>query len=226
MKVIIVTATAGELLPDTKKRLEQHQHPAALELLFRESGVGLLSSAVSLVKMLMQDQPALVIKAGIGGCFDEQVPLGEVMAISNEVIADLGVEESGTWRDLFDLQLVAKDQAPFTDGLLPNELLDQYNLLQLKEVGAVTVNEISTRPERIRLIKTKYQPVVESMEGAALHYVCRLFSTPFIQIRSASNYVGERDKSKWKLKDSIHQLNMVLEKYITQLNEQAHRFSA
>jgi len=35
-------------------------------------------------------------------------------------------------------------------------------------------------------------------------------NTPFIQIRSISNYVGERDKSRWLLKESIADLNQTL----------------
>ncbi|BAV04181.1 phosphorylase family protein [Filimonas lacunae] len=55
------------------------------------------------------------------------------------------------------------------------------------------------------------------MEGAALHYACRQTNTPFIQIRAISNYIGERDKSKWRIKDAIGELNQVLLKYIDKL---------
>jgi futalosine hydrolase len=33
---------------------------------------------------------------------------------------------------------------------------------------------------------------------------------PFIQIRSISNYIGERDKTKWNIKDAIIHLNKKL----------------
>lgn len=58
-------------------------------------------------------------------------------------------------------------------------------------------------------------PVVESMEGAAFHYVCLQQQIPFIQLRSISNEIGERDKSKWEMKKAITQLN---EKLIDLLN--------
>jgi futalosine hydrolase len=35
------------------------------------------------------------------------------------------------------------------------------------------------------------------MEGAALHYTCLMEKIPFMQLRSISNYIAERDKSKW-----------------------------
>ncbi len=50
----------------------------------------------------------------------------------------------------------------------------------------------------------------ESMEGAALHYVCLMEKIPFLQIRSVSNITGERDKSKWKLKEARESLHKSL----------------
>jgi futalosine hydrolase len=40
---------------------------------------------------------------------------------------------------------------------------------------------------------------------------------PFIQLRSISNYIGERDKTKWKMKEAIENLNAELLKLITGL---------
>ena len=55
------------------------------------------------------------------------------------------------------------------------------------------------------------------MEGAALHYVCRSMSVPFMQVRAISNYIGERDKSKWKMKEAVDNLNDTLLKYVDKL---------
>ena len=67
-----------------------------------------------------------------------------------------------------------------------------------------------------KLVK-KYDPVTESMEGAALHYICRETNTPFIQFRAVSNYVGERGKTHWKIKEAIENLNDGLLKYVDRL---------
>ena len=64
----------------------------------------------------------------------------------------------------------------------------------------------------------KFNADIESMEGAAFHYVCLLRKANFVQIRSISNIVGERDKTKWKMKEAIASLNNELEKLIQQLN--------
>ena len=81
----------------------------------------------------------------------------------------------------------------------------------------ITVNEVTTRKERIKQLVKKYEPVTESMEGAALHYVCRNTNTNFLQIRTISNYIGERDKSKWLIKEALDNLNSALLKYVDKL---------
>jgi futalosine hydrolase len=54
------------------------------------------------------------------------------------------------------------------------------------------------------------------MEGAAFHYVCLLEKIPFLQLRSISNLIGERDKTKWKMEKAIQNLN---ENLISLLNK-------
>jgi futalosine hydrolase len=88
----------------------------------------------------------------------------------------------------------------------------------LEQVRAITVNEITTETKRIEWYKKNLSPAVESMEGAALHYVCLRENIPFLQIRSISNEIGERDKKKWGLSEAITTLN---EKLILLLNELA-----
>lgn len=106
---------------------------------------------------------------------------------------------------------------PYTGKSLENkqvELLQHYNLPLVK---SVTINEITTRPSRVEQLQQKYQPVVESMEGAAFHYVALVEKIPFIQLRAVSNMVGERDKTKWKMKEALHLLN---EQLITIVNSE------
>jgi futalosine hydrolase len=50
---------------------------------------------------------------------------------------------------------------------------------------------------------------MEAMEGAASAHVAALYHIPMVEVRSASNFVGERDKSKWDLDLAIERLGMV-----------------
>jgi futalosine hydrolase len=42
---------------------------------------------------------------------------------------------------------------------------------------------------------------------------------PFLQLRGISNYVGERNKANWKIRESIDALNQQLIKMINQITE-------
>jgi futalosine hydrolase len=143
--------------------------------------------------------------------------LGEVVTVKHELLADTGVEENMKFQDLFDLKLLSENSFPFAERKLTNKLISDLNFLQLEEVTAITINEITTRRERIEELKSKYKAQIESMEGASLHYCCLQTSTPFIQLRAISNYVGERDKSKWNFKDAFANLSESVIKYIDYL---------
>jgi futalosine hydrolase len=55
------------------------------------------------------------------------------------------------------------------------------------------------------------------MEGAALHFVGREMNIPFLQVRAICNYIGERNKEKWKMQEAIDNLNQTILKYVDKL---------
>ncbi|MCK9403969.1 MAG: futalosine hydrolase [Chitinophagaceae bacterium] len=218
MRIIITAATVAEWMPSFLEMNNLYTSDShRFKVQFHQTGVGMLATAVSLTKLALDEKPDLVIQAGVAGCFDTAIALGKVMVVKEESLADTGVEEDGKWKDIFDLKLEKSSYPPFERRKLPNPWLTKFNLLKLPEVSGITVNEITTNPERIRQLVKKYGPVTESMEGAALHYVCRQANIPFIQIRSVSNYIGERNKANWKMKEAIGNLNQTLLQYIDTL---------
>ncbi len=218
MKVVITAATAAEWMPALLNMNNLYTGKSKrMQVLFHQTGVGMLSTAVSLTRLVLEDKPDLIIQAGIAGTFDQKMPLGKVLVIKDEFLGDMGVEENNKWKDIFDLKLTEGSDTPFEKKKLNNPFLAEYNLLKLPEVSAVTVNEISTNNNRIQQLIKKYNPVTESMEGAALHYVGRETNTPFIQIRSLSNYIGDRNKANWKIKEAIENLNQAVLKFTDKL---------
>ena len=216
MRVIITAATNLELDGSAKKASQLFQK-SKLKLSFHATGIGMLASGVNLTQLITAHQPDLIIQMGIAGSYIKTEPLGKVMVVASESIADLGVREKGIFTDLFDSQLIKDNEAPFKKRKLTNPAIRSFNILKTDMVAAVTINEITTSPKRIKEIIAAYNPVLESMEGAALHYVGGLTKTPFIQIRAVSNYVGERNKAKWKLKESIEQLEAYVLTYLATL---------
>lgn len=170
------------------------------------TGIGLTATTYSLMRQLRLNKPDLVIQAGVGGCFDTSIPLGQVVVVKQEAIADQSVIELNHLKTLFDLKLVPQDQYPFKKGWLinNNEVLKKTSL---RKVKGISVNEITTSKQKVKFYNETFNPVVESMEGAALHYVCLMEKIPFIQLRAISNYITERNKKKWNMKESITNLN-------------------
>jgi futalosine hydrolase len=115
--------------------------------------------------------------------------------------------ENKGFKTMFDLGLMKKDEFPFRKGWLVNPALEYIKDRALPEVTAITVNQVTVSKQMIRLYQSAFDPGIESQEGAALHYVCLMEGIPFLQIRSISNLIGERNKEKWKMKESIAALN-------------------
>ena len=180
------------------------------------TGIGLTATTYSLMRQLRLNKPDLVIQAGVGGCFDTSIPLGQVVVVKQEAIADQSVIELNQLKTLFDLKLVPQDQFPFKKGWLINnsEVLKKTTL---KKVKGISVNEITTSKQKVKFYNETFNPVVESMEGAALHYVCLMEKIPFIQLRAVSNYIAERNKKNWNMKESILNLNKEIIKLLNNL---------
>jgi futalosine hydrolase len=173
------------------------------------TGVGVPATLYHLQKRLQQIDYDWVIQAGIGGAFNEKDTLGEVVVVGQDVFGDLGMEEKSRFTPIFKSGFIKENEFPFTNGWLNNnnEIIKQ---LPLKTVKGVTVNKVSDSLLQKDQLLNNFNAAIESMEGAALHYVCLQEKISFIQLRSFSNYVGERDKSKWKIKDAINNLNKEL----------------
>ncbi len=184
------------------------------DIIFHTSGIGMMATTFSLAKAIEQHKPALVVQVGIAGCFDNTITFGSVVVVGKEYMADMGVTENHEWKDVFDMNLSDSNEFPFSNKQLINPNIPEFNVLKSPVVTGVSVNTITTDVLHIQQIKKHYHPFLESMEGAALHYVCLKNCIPFIQIRAISNLVGERDKKRWKIKESISNLNDYLKEYL------------
>jgi futalosine hydrolase len=210
MKILLCAATEMEISA-TIQYLASHER-RDVEVVV--TGIGLMTSTYALTRAVGMHQPALILQAGIAGVLDTRQQLGDVVIVKSETIGDLGVQERSGFRSLFDLNLLSADLAPWKDGRLVNEdpLL---GTIKLPKVNGVTVNEISTNEQTIRFYRDQLLAQIETMEGAALHYVALMERLPFVQIRSLSNYIGERDKTKWEMKKAIANLNRELQHLLT-----------
>jgi futalosine hydrolase len=126
------------------------------------------------------------------------------------------MEKTG-FTDIFAMGLENRDRLPFRDGKLENPYGSLLEWTGLPVLDGITVNEIKSS-DFAGFQRNPFR-VVESMEGAALHYVCLMEKVPFLQIRAISNITGDRDKNRWKLKESLKSLHEELVVMIQKLEK-------
>jgi futalosine hydrolase len=192
-----------------------------IELLL--TGVGSINTVYQLQKYVANTNPNMVIQYGIAGIREHFTELGNCFFITEDCFADIGVFENNEYKNIFDMNFADANQAPFINGKLkfkPNAVLKLPTILA---ATSRTINLIESDASRLTILHKKYNTDAESMEGAAFHYVMLQTNIPFIQIRSASNTIGERNKLKWKMKLAIDHINeLILEIIEENILKQPH----
>ncbi len=211
-KIGIVAATQMELAPVLNKDL-----PANIKTCV--TGIGTVATTYNLLLFIQNEKPDFLIQAGIAGCFNKKVPLSSFYVIEKDCFADLGVMDNNEWIDMFDLGLIGKDSNPYEDSWLINKTKTSIFKNENRATG-ITVNEITTAASKNNSWLNKYEATLESLEGAAFHYVCLMQGIPFLQVRTVSNYVGERDKNNWEIEKAILHLNKKLHDVVGNLQNE------
>jgi futalosine hydrolase len=213
MKILLTAATTFEIEP-TLQLIEKKGLSPGIDIEVLITGIGPVNATFLITKAVISNPPELVIQAGIAGSFNyEAHPAGTTVLVKYDALGDLGMEENGLFTTVFDAGFAGKNQFPFTDGWLINPHPFLNNSI-LPVVRSVTINKVSDSKVQKQQLAGTYNAETETMEGAALHYACLQQNIPFLQIRSISNEVGERDKTKWQIKEAIENLNTELIKLL------------
>jgi len=223
MYILIVTATSLEIKPLVENfEFIQKKESNINTYKYRDfdidvlvTGIGMVATAFYMGKTLQSYQYDIAINVGIAGCFNKKVALGEVFNVSSDSFSEMGAENGEYFLSLVDLKLIEEDSFPFSNLELLNESIIKSEIVnQLIKVKGITVNTIHGNEENIEKIKMRFNPVTESMEGAAFMYACILQNIKYIQIRSVSNYVEKRNKESWNIPLAINNLNNILIKIL------------
>ena len=207
MRILVVASTKAEI-----ETFQAQITDSEIDILI--TGVGMVATTYGLTKVLSQNDYDLVINAGIAGAFFEELEIGEVVEIRSEQFPEIGAEDDNSFISIFELGLLGENEYPFLKGKLINP---DAGISNLKLVDGVTVNTVHGNELSIQNVIDQFSPDVESMEGAAVAFVCLQENIKFIQIRAISNYVEKRNKSAWNVPLALGNLNIVLEKLVFKL---------
>jgi futalosine hydrolase len=171
------------------------------------AGIGTVPVLYNLTKHFAACRYDKVIHAGIAGSYFLPLQPGEVVQVVRDTFVDVGIDHGGIFRWVFHENLWKPDEKPFHNGWME---VDADSSLKLEAVNGITVDLVTAGPERKARLAEKFNPQIESMEGAAVFYVCKMEDIPVIQIRAISNYVGVRDRHSWKTEEAIEALTRVI----------------
>ncbi len=179
-------------------------------------GVGTMSTAWAVTQWLsVNEMPDLAINAGIAGSYKDACPVGEVVLPVSDCFADAGIEDGNKFLTLHEAGMTNKDEFPFRNGVIyaENSYCDLMKNI-LKPVNAITVNMATGSESTRQRLAEKYDPDIETMEGAAFFYICSKQSIPFLALRSVSNRVERRDRDKWNIPLALGNLSTKLEEVL------------
>ena len=200
MKILLVVATRPEiglLIEHFKLPEKDFMQTPEFDILI--TGVGMTATAFALGQHLSAKYN-LVLNLGIAGCFDHSIPLGSVLNITVDEFAELGAENKEHFIPIDELGFGKSSYSAY------NNLLSE-SVTKLKKVKGITVNRVHGNEVSISAVKSRLNPVTESMEGAAVLYGCEKAGIPCLQIRSISNYVEPRNKAAWNIGLAVKNLN-------------------
>ena len=224
MKILIVAATWMEvkLLADEMVCVDEESHflkqfrldDTEVDILI--SGIGTTFTTFHLTNVLKDNKYQAVINIGIAGSLTRRLNIGEVVNVTSEEFADLGIEKKDEFLTLFETGFIDLNEFPFEYGLL--KASDTNGLFNLKKVRAITTNRSHGRESTITEVNSKFTAQIESMEGAAVFYVCKWFGISCYEIRAISNYVEPRDSAQWNIPLALENLKISLVQVLKKLS--------
>jgi futalosine hydrolase len=218
VRILLVAATDPELAlilermystPTEDPFVDTYTH-GAHEIDVLITGVGMVATAAWCSRALTQTAYDLALNLGVCGSFDEFIEPGTVVHVVSDRLAELGAEDGDRFLTLAELDLPGESEFVNLDPP-SNPGLDQ-----LPAVTGITVNTVHGDQRSIAAITARFNPQVESMEGAAFMSACLIHKVQFAQVRAVSNLVERRNRESWRMAEAIRNLSVAALRIINQ----------
>ena len=174
------------------------------------TGVGSPATMFHLMKAIETQKPQMIIQAGIAGSFRKSLVNGSVVVVKSDQWCDLGIEDHEQFHSIFDMHFTNPNALPYTNRTIICDFPILSNINNIPRVKAVTSNTAHGNRSSITRLINKFNPDIETMEGAAAAYICAMENIPFLQLRAISNFVEPRNKNAWNIPLAKENLNHTL----------------
>lgn len=181
------------------------------------TGPGGAATGYWLGRTLALLQPQMVLNVGVCGSFTRHFSLGDVVEITQDTFADLGAwNADGEFLDMQQLGLAITQNHTH---IIYNYIVNHTPLNSgLPQVRGISVETVSGSELDIKKRIARWNPEVETMEGAAFFLSCTLAGVAFGAVRAVSNYVEPRNRANWQMELAIQQLGnsalQIIEKWV------------
>jgi futalosine hydrolase len=175
------------------------------------AGMGKVNAAHAATLLLTRFSPEALLIFGVGGAYPSSgAKVGDIALAKQEIAGDEGVLTVDGFKDceyigiplLKTATAVIYTTYPASEALLKQSL---QTLISCQEPGKVHVGSFVTlstctgTSARAGELEERYHGLCENMEGAAAAQVAGLHGAPWIEVRSISNIVEDRDLRKWDI---------------------------
>ncbi|MRR05646.1 MAG: futalosine hydrolase [Deltaproteobacteria bacterium] len=237
MSTIAVIAATPRELSALIEAFQAQRHPVKLPwdifvtvrtaatIIFTISGIGTsnASAATALVAQLFT--PDLFITTGCAGAYPGVgLEIGDISLATSEVFADEGVVTPEGWRSLeqIGIPLLERDGRRFFNEIPLSlganaaalELAAQLGTATLTTGRFLTVAACSGTTARGTELRERFGGICENMEGAAVALVAARYGIECMELRGISNFVEDRDCSRWNLNLAAANSQRYLEQFI------------
>ena len=206
--ILVVCATEFEM-----QALTDLVTPEQEEWMSLVTGVGMVETVLHLSRFLEQPENQnkfqMVLNFGVAGAYicddKENADLLDICLAETEVFGDFGICHTDK------IEPLAEHLVHRTTYKLDANLLNRAEAILLKESlhtmrgNFVTVCGVSATKSRGDILCSQHDGLCENMEGAAVARVCEAFNLPLLEMRSISNFVEDRDLTRWKLIEACTQ---------------------
>lgn len=175
---------------------EKFNNPDESNIEVNIGGVGLCEIGAFTAKLIVDKSPRLIILAGIAGAYpDSGLTIGDCVIVDKERATDQGAFRDGTFTSLY-----------------AKEYTCPYIKLQ-KSLPVVNGSSVNGAASTTLCLDNEK---VESMEGAGFFAMCIALETPFLEVRSISNYTTST-RGEWKLEIATEKLAETLYRLIDEI---------
>lgn len=155
------------------------------------TGIGKVSTAISVYEALLSEKPDLVLNIGTSGTLNHRV--GDILICT--AFLDRDLEKISSYGVPFRLD--------FADDIFSKGFLKNHNVKYTVSTGDIFQTEES---------ESSVNADVYDMEAYACAQVCRKMSLPFVSVKYVTDIIGQNSIKHWE--DKLHEGRAGLEAFL------------